>query len=164
MAIVSISESARLTGKARSTIQTYLKTGKLSKTTDNHTGATGVDTSELIRVFGYISKKTTTENTCSNNVVKSQHTTGSTLQNTADHVEEIVVLKAENAKLKAVLEAKQETIDGLNRALLLLEACREEKTEMIQTQTEFQGEHHVNNEALQEKKSLLKVFKNWFKR
>ena len=52
MAIVSISEAARITGKARSTIQSYIKTGKLSKTTDSHTGAVGIDTSELIRYFG----------------------------------------------------------------------------------------------------------------
>lgn len=45
MAIVSISEAARITGKARSTIQSYIKTGKLSKTTDSHTCVVGIDTS-----------------------------------------------------------------------------------------------------------------------
>lgn len=46
MAYVSIVEAVRLTGKSRSTISRYIKQGKLSKTPQ------GIDTAELIRVFG----------------------------------------------------------------------------------------------------------------
>jgi len=54
MASVSISEAARLTGKARSTLHKYIKQGRLSVTTDAATGSKAIDTSELIRVFGKI--------------------------------------------------------------------------------------------------------------
>ncbi|MGC4734505.1 DNA-binding protein, partial [Providencia hangzhouensis] len=61
MALVSISEAARLTGKARSTLHKYIKQGKLSTTTDQNTGNKSIETSELIRVFGKISNFSTTE-------------------------------------------------------------------------------------------------------
>jgi len=51
MAQVSISEAARLTGKSRKTLHTYISSGKLTKVTDNQ-GKPKIDTSELIRVFG----------------------------------------------------------------------------------------------------------------
>ncbi len=121
MTIVSISEAARLTGKARSTIQAYIKTGKLSKTTGT-AGSQGIDTSELLRVFGELF---TTDTTCSESVVISQQTTPDTTGTTAA---ELAAAKAENDSLKALLAAKQETIDSLNRALLLLEHKQEEKT------------------------------------
>ncbi|MGR9995167.1 helix-turn-helix domain-containing protein [Escherichia coli] len=35
MALVSISEAARLTGKSRTTVQSYIKQGKLTKCTDS---------------------------------------------------------------------------------------------------------------------------------
>jgi len=125
MSIVSISEAARLTGKARSTIQAHIKTGKISKTTDHHTGNTGIETSELIRVFGKINIQNTTDTTRSENVAISQQTTGNTTEHhtntTTDQNIEILQLKLENDRLKSVLEAKQETIDTLKSALKLLE-------------------------------------------
>lgn len=48
MAIVSVSEAARLVGKSRRTIQRDIAAGKLSKC-DN---GKKLDTSELIRVYG----------------------------------------------------------------------------------------------------------------
>ncbi|HCO0763465.1 TPA: helix-turn-helix domain-containing protein, partial [Escherichia coli] len=51
MALVSISEAARLTGKSRTTVQSYIKQGKLTKCTDS-SGSSKLDTSELLRVFG----------------------------------------------------------------------------------------------------------------
>jgi len=133
MPIISISEAARLTGKARSTIQSYIKTGKISKTTDNHTGNIGVETSELLRVFGKINIQNATDTTYYNNVAISQQTTS----NTTDENIKILQLKSENERLKAVLDSKQETIDSLKTALKLLE-YRQEKTEAVppkETQT-----------------------------
>ncbi len=53
VALVSISEAARLVRKSRSTLyKTYIETGKLSVGQDSATGRPVVDTSELIRVFG----------------------------------------------------------------------------------------------------------------
>jgi hypothetical protein len=43
---VTINQAMALTGKSRSTIDRYIKLGKLSKTDK------GIDTSELMRVFG----------------------------------------------------------------------------------------------------------------
>jgi len=137
MPIVSISEAARLTKKARSTIQTYIKTGKISKTTDHHTGNIGIEISELIRIFGNINIQNTTDTTCGSNVAINQQTTGYHTDNTTDQNIEILQLKSENERLKSVLEAKQETIDSLKTALKLLE-YRQEKTEAIppkETQT-----------------------------
>ncbi|MDI2091900.1 hypothetical protein [Commensalibacter oyaizuii] len=146
MPIVSISEAARLTGKARSTIQTYLKAGKISKTTDHHTGNTGIEISELIRIFGNINIQNTMDTTCSENVAISQQTTRKTTDTTQNNTvttqsqnNEIQQLKSENERLKAVLEAKQETIDSLQVALKLLEH-RKEKTETVATPKEKQTE------------------------
>lgn len=54
MACHTLSESARLTGKSRRTIQRYVKSGKLSAKSDAN-GNPSIDTSELIRVFGELS-------------------------------------------------------------------------------------------------------------
>ena len=59
MALVSVTEAARLAGKNRATIHRYIKQGKLSQSTDA-TGSKKVETSELLRVFGTISASPTT--------------------------------------------------------------------------------------------------------
>ena len=51
MAKHSISEAAKLTGKARSTLHRHLKEGKISKETDVD-GQPVIDTAELVRVYG----------------------------------------------------------------------------------------------------------------
>jgi len=143
MPTVSISEAARLTKKARSTIQSYIKTGKISKTTDHHTGNIGIEISELIRIFGNINIQNTTDTTCSENVVISQQTTRETTDTTPNNTgitppqnNEILQLKSENERLKAVLEAKQETIDSLKTALKLLEHHQEKKEVILPSKKE----------------------------
>jgi len=112
MALVSISEAARLTKKGRSTIQRHMKQGKLSISYDD-TGNKKLDTSELLRVYGSF-------DTCIN-IDKSMH------YNTHDKVTDgtykitrLAVLEAENAALK-------NHIESLNKALLLLEDKTKEK-------------------------------------
>lgn len=51
MAKHSISEAAKLTGKARSTLHRHLKDGKISKERDAD-GQPVIDTAELVRVYG----------------------------------------------------------------------------------------------------------------
>lgn len=52
MALVSVTEAARLAGKSRSYFyKGYIKTGKVSVTAD-HLGKPQIDTSEILRVFG----------------------------------------------------------------------------------------------------------------
>ncbi|ELV07200.1 Hypothetical protein F387_01983 [Wohlfahrtiimonas chitiniclastica SH04] len=126
MAIVSISEAARITGKARSTIQSYIKTGKLSKTTDSHTGAVGVDISELVRCFGEL---TTTPEEHVVNTKISHQTTGITTPNTTDEITKIAVLEKEIELLKKVIEEKDEHNKSLKQAMLLLEHKAETKKE-----------------------------------
>jgi len=53
MAIVTISKASKLVGKTTRTIQRHVANGKISKTTTSN-GLTGIDTSELIRVYGQI--------------------------------------------------------------------------------------------------------------
>lgn len=118
MAIVSISEAARITGKARSTIQSYIKTGKLSKNTDSHTGVVGIDTSELIRCFGQLNT-TPKEHVVTEQI--SHQTTGDTTPNTEDEMTKIAVLEKEIDLLKKIIEEKDEHNKSLKQAMLLLE-------------------------------------------
>lgn len=53
MAKHSISEAAKLTGKARSTLHRHLKDGKISKEIDAD-GQPVIDTAELVRVYGLL--------------------------------------------------------------------------------------------------------------
>jgi hypothetical protein len=53
---VSISEAARLTGKARSTIQRHIRQGKVSKEKEAE-GNPVIDTSELERVYGSLQQR-----------------------------------------------------------------------------------------------------------
>ena len=118
MAIVSISEAAKITGKARSTIQSYIKTGKLSKTTDSHTGVVGLDTSELIRCFGELIT------TPIGHVVDeqiSQQTTPNTTSDTTGEISKITVLEKEIELLKRIIEEKDEHNKSLKQAMLMLE-------------------------------------------
>lgn len=54
MALHTISEAARFTKKARSTIHRHIKEGKLSKVT-GHDGKPAIETAELYRVYGDLS-------------------------------------------------------------------------------------------------------------
>lgn len=63
MALVSVTEAARLTGKNRATIHRYIKQGKLSQSTDA-AGSKKIETSELLRVFGAISASPATALQC----------------------------------------------------------------------------------------------------
>lgn len=125
MAIVSISEAARITGKARSTIQSYIKTGKLFKTADSHTGVVGVDTSELIRCFGQWI--TTPIGHVANEQI-SQQTTPDTTSSTTDKLSKITVLEKEIELLKKMIEEKDEHNKSLKQAMLMLEH-KEQKNE-----------------------------------
>lgn len=125
MAIVSISEAARITGKARSTIQSYIKTGRLSKTTDIHTGVVGIDTSELIRYFGAL-KTTPTEHVVSEQI--SQQTTPNNTSITTGEISKINVLEKEIELLKKIIEEKDEHNKSLKQAMLMLEHKEQKKT------------------------------------
>lgn len=113
MAVVSISEAARLTGKSRKTIQRYVADGRMSMSQAD-AGTKGIDTSELIRVFGEMSHP----------VPALSHATMS--QPDAPNVPPdvaalLAAAQAQIVGLKAILDAKDETIDALRHNLRLLE-------------------------------------------
>lgn len=115
MAQVSISEAARLTGKSRKTLHTYISSGKLTKVTDNQ-GKPKLDTSELIRVFGNISIAQETVNPHSQN---SHHVTPETV---TAHTLEINVLKKEIALLRELIIEKDKRNEDMKYTLLLIES------------------------------------------
>lgn len=119
MALVSISEAARLTGKARSTLHKYIKQGTLSTTTDQNTGNKSIDTSELIRVFGKISNSTTTGSDTVTGVSKQQQTTPNDTQLLQIKLQ---LLEQENIHLKFEKELLSKNLDDIRQAMILIEA------------------------------------------
>jgi len=143
MPIVSISEAARLTGKSRQTLHRHIVTGKLSKC-NTDINAIGVDTSELLRVYGNIKNYNVTDTI---NEQKLHQVTSNITHSVTDQTQsknrvmqlenELAILKIKVDEQEKRIEAKQETIDTLKTALKLLE-YRQEKTEVIppkETQT-----------------------------
>lgn len=115
MAQVSISEAARLTGKSRKTLHTYISNGKLTKVTDVQ-GKPKIDTSELIRVFGEL---TTPNETATPRCNFSHKVTPKTV---TTHDTEVERLKQEVSFLKELLIEKDKRNDDLKHALLLIES------------------------------------------
>ena len=119
MAIVSVSEAARLVGKSRRTIQRDIAAGKLSKC-DN---GKKLDTSELIRVYGSLLN-------APNDADKNAHMAQDVAPNIPPDVAEmrirLAALEAENAALK-------DHVGSLKQAMLLLEH-KEQQTSTETTQ------------------------------
>lgn len=103
MAYVSIAEAVRLTGKSRSTITRKIKSGGLSR------DSKGIETSELIRVFGELKTPTDTSQDALGGV---QATTTATLM---DQLEKERVRASELEK-----ELRQERQDAKNERDRLL--------------------------------------------
>lgn len=130
MAIVSISEAARLVGKSRTTVQKYIKQGKLSKCADGN-NSIGIDTSELIRVFGNISGH---QGACTDTEHAVQMFAGEI--NTSEQPYAEVVSKnvhdlavKDNEALKREIELLKSLLEEKDKRLLLLEYKEETKTE-----------------------------------
>jgi hypothetical protein len=110
MALVSISEAARLVGKSRRTLQRDIVAGKLSKCDNGQK----LDTSELLRVYGAFSTAT---NVAVESATMSQDVAGKSetmSQDVADMRIRLAALEAENAALK-------DHLGSLKQAMLLLE-------------------------------------------
>ena len=113
MAKVSISEAARLTGKSRTTLHRLIKTGDLS-TCAGARNAKMVDISELIRVFGDISKPVQEQPF---EQVPKQHVTVPP----APSEQMVSSLKQEVEHLRTLVSAQESHIDSLKQSLQLLE-------------------------------------------
>jgi hypothetical protein len=131
MALVSISEAARLVGKSRSTLyKTYIDTGKLSVQKDSSTQKPVVDTSELIRVFGQIH---TTDNATDETDRKIQNATG-------EKDSDIRVLEMEVKMLREVMAEKDKRIvDQEGRIQDLQNSVRLIADKTTQTEQEKRG-------------------------
>ena len=113
MAKVSISEAARLTGKSRTTLHRLIKAGELS-TCSGVRNAKMVDISELIRVFGDISKPV--QGQPFEQVAEQRVTVPP-----APSEQMISNLKQEVEHLRKLVSAQESHIDSLKQSLQLLE-------------------------------------------
>jgi hypothetical protein len=107
MALVNISEAAKLAGISRTHLyKKYLASGILSKTTDEQ-GSSVIDTAEILRVFG----KLHGDNTVTNEVnMPLQH----------DLQTENTILKAKLEMMQQLIAAKDERINDLKQAMVLI--------------------------------------------
>jgi len=113
MAKVSISEAARLTGKSRTTLHRLIKTGELS-TCAGVRNSKMIDISELIRVFGDISKPVQEQQF--EQVAEQRITVPS-----APSEQMVSSLKQEVEHLRTLVSAQESHIDSLKQSLKLLE-------------------------------------------
>ena len=113
MAKVSISEAARLTGKSRTTLHRLIKTGDLS-TCAGVRNAKMIDISELIRVFGDISKPV--QEQPFEQVPEQRVTVTPALSE-----QMVSSLKQEVEHLRTLVSAQESHIDSLKQSLQLLE-------------------------------------------
>ena len=114
MALLSVSEAAKLVGKSVKTIYRHIDTGKLSFT-HNDNGVKSIDTSELIRVYGEL--KLSNENVIDSQMPQRENPNDNEMTN---------LLRQENELLKEILKEKEAHIDSLKQAMLLLEHRKEE--------------------------------------
>lgn len=122
MTLVSISEAARLTGKARSTLHKYIKQGRLSTTTDSD-NSKKIEISELLRVFGPLSGVVGDSVTT---VAKQQQTTQ---VNTDELHARIQLLEQENSHLKDTNNLLEKNLDDVRQAMYLIESKLPKETE-----------------------------------
>ena len=114
--IVTIQKATLLTGKSRSTIERHIRFGKLSRSGD------GIDTSELLRVYGaFIKDSDTSHDTSKNNTVT--HHEAWLMQQIDDLKREHNEYKAESFKREEWLRSEMQRLN-----LLLLTHQKNEVT------------------------------------
>jgi len=132
MAIVSISEAARLINKSRTTLYRYIKDGRLSTCTDiNNTE--GIDVSELIRVFGELygtPSEQSEMNKVEHHVTHEYRSSEQVLlqEKLLKQEFEIVNLKQKIEFLETLLEEKNAMVLEKEKRLLLLEYKNSEES------------------------------------
>jgi len=102
MAIHNITDSALLVKKSRRTIQRYIANGKLTMVRDT-LGNPQIDTTELIRVFGALSKVSQKKIVKkSQNVARKLSKKNNTINLTHNELEDIITRAVEKALSKAI--------------------------------------------------------------
>jgi hypothetical protein len=125
MALVSITEAARLVRRGRATLYRDIDKGRLSKTVLPD-GGTAIETSELIRAYGSLHNGSAPESDMSMDELKSQM---QMMEERIKHLERIIALEAElrrvkdevTNELRARLTDKDSVIQTLESKVLLLE-------------------------------------------
>lgn len=122
MTKLTITEAALLVKKSRKTLYRHIEQGKVSAS-QNDTGEKVIDTSELIRVYGELSQH--------DNVINKKMSQ----PETDEKDQKIAILEDKIKQLNLLLEEKnerindkQEHIDSLKQALILLEYKKEHST------------------------------------
>jgi hypothetical protein len=106
--IVTIQKATELTGKSRSTIERHIKQGVLSKS-DN-----GIDTSELLRVYGAFKSDSDTSINASNDASVTER-------------EQWLMRQIEDLK-REYIERERQFLERENRLMALLTHQTEKKT------------------------------------
>ncbi len=119
MALVSISEAAKLVGRDRKTLYRAVAEGRLS-VSQNATGARQVDISELARVFGDFPVARHSGATVAMPQDATPNATDAT-DATASLKTKIAALEAENAQLRERIEDKDKHIEDMRHTVRLLE-------------------------------------------
>jgi hypothetical protein len=126
MAIVSISEAARLTGKSTKTLYRMVSQGRLSVSQDEN-GAKTVDISELVRVFGEFNGRGETlesvsmsqDGTAVEARLRQLERENVELRHTAE------LLRVEKASAEAVSAERESQLRDMRQAMRLLENAQQ---------------------------------------
>lgn len=121
MSQLPISEAAKRVGRSPKTLYRLVSTGVLSATVDEN-GKKQIDTSELLRVFGEI--RTGREKT------ENPETIPMSQREIDDKTARMAVLEAEMRLMRELLAEKDARIATLDRALLLLEDRRSQRSRL----------------------------------
>ena len=109
MPIVSRKKAMQLTGKSHATLYRHLKSGKLSKTPDG-----GIDTAELIRVYGeFVSPDAKDASKYIKTDISALYQKDKSDTETKLMQEQIDLLKSQLVDTKSQLEKSQQTEDRL---------------------------------------------------
>jgi predicted site-specific integrase-resolvase len=122
MAIVSISEAARLTGKSTKTLYRMVSQGRLSVSLDEN-GTKNVDTSELARVFGTLALTSKTPGeTDLESRVRQLEKENAELRHAAE------LLRVEKASAETVSAERESQLQDMRQAMRLLENAQQAQT------------------------------------
>ena len=148
MTVLPLSKAARVAGTSRQTIYRYAKQGRIS-TVQLHDGTLGVDTSELLRVFGSLLQPETVSKTVTSDSVRQ----AADKPEQADSIT-VATLQAEIAGLNgkvAILERQVEVSQNREHKLL---GIIESQTRLIEHQA---IPNHPRQTVSQWKKAVLAI-------
>jgi len=115
MALLNISEAAKLTGKSRATLHKYINNGRLSAVQCD-SGQKKIDTSELLRVFGEL-----VSNSVNSDDKNEQHFTSNTIDVLHSQIDLLRdELNAAHEREKAALERESKLLAMLEQHTLAL--------------------------------------------